>query len=314
MFIKWLLARLDFVFSGSYLDYFLFFQLFGFLGFCLLYRVLLETLENTESKNAKHLLLGILFLPNLHFWTCAIGKDSLIFFGIALLIWSIREHRTRLPGLITGMIITYFVRPHVAGFLTAAILLALLWGKGITLRWRIAGTLAISLVIVILLPRITDFVGLETLSTESVTTYLQKRQGYTFEGGSSVDIRAYNIPYKIATFLFRPLFFDAKGLLWYMVSLENVIFLGLTTFLVSRSLMPLLFRYRISFFMRINFFFFLIGTIVFSLSISNMGIAIRQKTMLMPSFIILVISVYALKLQHRGHPSPESYEIPSLHK
>ena len=309
-FIKWIMSRLDFFFSASYLDYFLLFQLFGFVGFCLLYNAIAEVISHDHSKNAKRLLNIIIFLPNLHFWTSAIGKDSLIFFGITLSIWSLMKYRTRMAGLIAGLIITYFVRPHVAGFFMASILLALLWGMGLTLRWRIAGTIAITVVIFMLLPKITDFVGLETLSTESVSIYLDKRQGYTFEGGSAVDIRDYNIPLKFFTFLFRPLFFDAKGTLWWMVSVENLILLILAALTFSRKLWPLLFKYRVSFFMRFNFFFFLVGLTAFSLSIANMGIAIRQKTMLMPSFIIIAISVYALKLLQQSGIAPDSEANP----
>jgi len=294
-FIKWLINFFDYFFTASYLDYFLLFQLFGYLGLCLLYNTFLELQPLGVSKRGKKIMWLFLFMPNLHFWTCAIGKDSLIFFGITLAIWGLVKYQTRIYSIVLGLFIMYLVRPHVAGIFILAILLALLWGRGLTLRWRILITVLSISAIVVILPRITDFVGIEEISTESVSSYLQKRQGYNLEGGSSVDIRSYNLPLKIFTFLFRPFFVDARGLLGMLVSIENVIYIFFAFLSTSRNLWSLLWKYRISFFMRFNFFFFIVGVMLFSLSISNMGIAIRQKTMLLPSFMILVISVIALK-------------------
>jgi len=306
---------LDGLFKANYLDYALLFQLFGFLGFVFLFRIILELLPPETFQRAKRWIILLLFLPNLHFWTSSLGKDSLIFFGIMLAIWGLLQYRRRIPAMLVGVVIVYFVRPHVAGFFLAAVALALLWGTGVSLRWRVLGTLLTTVVLVLLMPKITEFVGLETLSTTSVGDYLYKRQGYNLEGGSSVDIRGFNFPFKFFTFLFRPLFFDAKGLLWLVVSVENLIFIGLAFFTFSRRLWPLLWRYKVSFFMRFNLFFFLIGVFFFALSISNMGIAIRQKTMLMPSFLILAISVYALKAhQSKGSSTQEArqhVEVPA---
>ncbi len=306
-FIEWLINRLDLIFSASYLDYFILFQTFGFLGFCLLYRTFLELFPTEPTKRLRSVMLLLLFLPNFHFWTCAIGKDSLIFFGITLAIWGLLRLRNRVPALVIGLVLVYFIRPHVAGMFLLSILLALLWGRGLAIRWRIVITVVSVMAFFILLPRITDFVGLEELSTQSVGDFLHKRQGYNLEGGSSVDIRGYNLPLKIFTFLYRPLFFDAKGLLWLLVSVENVIYLFFTFSSVSKHLWSVLWKYPISFFMRFNFFFFTIGTMLFSMSISNIGIAIRQKTMLIPSFTILVIAVFALKeYQAKGNTIQET--------
>ncbi len=314
-FVEWLLSSIDVVFSASYLDYFFLFQTFGFLGICLVYMIVREVLPGELSQKGKLSLQAFLFFPNLHFWTSAIGKDSLIFFGITLSIWGLLSYRKRMPALVFGLVLVYFIRPHVAGFFLASVFLALIWGTGISLRWRIIGTILTSFVLILLMPKITEFVGLETVSTQSVGDYLYKRQGLNLEGGSSVNIRDYNVPLKLFTFLFRPLFFDAKGLLWVLVSFENLAYIVFAYLMVSKQLWAVLWHFKVSFFMRFNLFFFLIGTIFFSLSISNMGIAIRQKTMLLPSFMILVIAVMTLKeYQSKGRSTQETrqhMEVPT---
>ncbi len=305
-FIEWTVNRLDTVFSASYLDYFFLFQLAGFLGICVLYRIFKEILLFPTSKRTKQLLLLLVFLPNLHFWTTAIGKDSLIFLGITLVVWGLIEYRTRIPALFSGLVLVYFVRPHVAGFLVMAVLMALLWGPGVNIRWRIMGTVIVTGIFLYILPLIQDFLGLDEVTTKSVTGYLETRQGYNLEGGSSVDIRGYPLPLKILTYLYRPFFFDARGIMGLIVSVENVLYFLMTVIAVSRTLWSVLWRYKFSFFMRFNFFFFLIGTLVFSMSIANTGIAIRQKTMLMPSFMVLAVTVYAIKQYYAGQKSREN--------
>lgn len=313
-FLKWFLNKLHIIFNASYLDYFILFQLFGFLGFCFLYMTLKELLPKNSTKLLNRIILVFLFLPNLHFWTSAIGKDSLIFGSITLTIWSLLNFHRRIFALIIGLGVTYLVRPHVAGFLLAAIFLALIWGRGLTLRWRLIGTIVVSIVFVIVLPKISKFVGIETLSTESVSDYLYKRQGYNLSGGSSVDIRNYNFPAKVFTFLYRPLFLDARGILWLIVSIENLFYLIITGYSFSPKVWTLLWKYRISFFIRFNLFFFLSGVVIFSLSISNMGIAIRQKTMLIPSLFFLVLSVFVMRQYYSESPTDPIVVEPNSEK
>ena len=62
-------------FGGSYFDYFLVFQSVGLVGIVILSRSLAEVhaaLQLPETRSAT----WILFLPSLHFWTSAIGKDA----------------------------------------------------------------------------------------------------------------------------------------------------------------------------------------------------------------------------------------------
>jgi hypothetical protein len=105
--------------------------------------------------------------------------------------------------------------------------------------------------------------------------------------GSSVDISSYPLPLKIFTFLFRPLFFDASGILGLVASAENLILFILTFkfFKLNPFKMfkkgPMLFK---------NMMIFLImGSISFSLILGNLGIMLRQKNMFMPSLIFIIL-------------------------
>jgi hypothetical protein len=87
-------------------------------------------------------------------------------------------------------------------------------------------------------------------------------------------------------YLFRPLFFDARNALALIVSVENLLMLVLfiVFFLPSASSM---FKDS-SFTMRYNVIFCLSTLILLSLTTNNLGIAIRQKTMILPSFLLLL--------------------------
>ena len=92
---------------------------------------------------------------------------------------------------------------------------------------------------------------------------------------------------KIGTFLFRPLFFDAGNLFGIIVSLENLVYvlmgLSLLRFknLIEILRMPLHLKAALA----------VLGSAVFfmSSSLSNLGIIIRQKNMVMFMFVLIVL-------------------------
>jgi len=303
-FIDWLMSRLYSIFAGDYLDYYVLFQLFGFLGFCLLHSILDEVVFFQKTPRARNFRLAILFFPNMHFWSSAIGKDSLIFFAVLLVTWGMIRYQKRLLAIVAGFFLMYFIRPHIAGIFLGAIFMALLWGPGIPLRWRITGNLLVVIAIVLLLPQIQKFVGLEEVSVQSVGQYLEKRQGLNLEGGSSVDIRQYSLPLKIFTFFYRPLFFDARNINGFVISMENVFYLWFLSFLFSGNFLRVLWKYRFSFFMRFNFIAFITGTFILALSVSNTGIAVRQKNMFLPGFLILVVTLFAIREYYAAAMTP----------
>lgn len=294
-FIEYLMNRLDSLFFAGYFDYYLLFHIFGFVGLCLLIRIFQELQFFPVSKYTNYLNWIVVFFPGINFWTTAPGKDSLIFFAIMLSSWGLIQFPERIIAIVLGVILIYLIRPHIAGFFMASIVLSMFWGSGIRLRWKIVGTTVFFITFIMLLPFIQDFVGLKELSLESVGTYLQKRQSLYLEYESSVNIQKYSIFLKILTFLYRPFFFDAKSFLWVVTSFEHLAYVILTILLFSRSFIASLQKYHYNFYIRFHFFFFAMGVFFFSMSITNLGLALRQKTMLMPSFLILVVMTYAIR-------------------
>ena len=63
----------------TYFGSFFIYSFFGLLGYYFLLKILIKISGGTWSP-----IFFLMLMPNLHFWTVAIGKDSLIFFGISL--------------------------------------------------------------------------------------------------------------------------------------------------------------------------------------------------------------------------------------
>jgi hypothetical protein len=93
---------------------------------------------------------------------------------------------------------------------------------------------------------------------------------------------------QVFTFLYRPLFFDAPGLLGLIVSVENVFYLLFTLRLLSIKG----FNYLITsnFLVKTSFFSFLTVTIALAQISGNLGLAIRQKSQVMILFLFVILS------------------------
>jgi hypothetical protein len=121
------------------------------------------------------------------------------------------------------------------------------------------------------------------------------------KSNSGIDISNYNPISKIFTFWFRPLFFDAPGLMGVMVSIENVFLL----FFLFTIIKVLLYRWKsLNGWFLICVFTFVLGSFALAQVSGNLGIALRQKAQLMPLFFI----IYAKCLEYKESKKTTLYE------
>ncbi|MEM6735090.1 MAG: hypothetical protein AAF149_00550 [Bacteroidota bacterium] len=107
---------------------------------------------------------------------------------------------------------------------------------------------------------------------------------------SGIDITSYTLPEQVFTFLFRPLFFDAPGILGVIVSFENVFLMLITlTFILRGGIMYIL---QSDFLVKTSFFSFLAVSVALAQISGNLGIAIRQKSQVMLLFLFVIISMF----------------------
>jgi len=254
----------------------------GYLGFVYAYLFFRENIpvKITVFKRFDLLTL-ILFFPNMHFWTASLGKGAPIFLGLMLYAYAIKNTKSRLIALIIGSILIYYIRPHVFMFVALGTVLGYMSGKEKISFWKKA-FIYISLIggLVLAQDAILGVVGLE----ES-----EDRSAKLGSSGSGVDMANYPLPLKLFTFWFRPLFFDAPGILGLITSVENLLYLLLFFKILKKDFITFIKNSTVV--VKMSLVIFFLSSFAMTFVMSNLGIIMRQKSMVM-YFAFFVIYYY----------------------
>lgn len=271
--------------GGTFFDYFLLFQIWGLVGLLLIYRSAQE-LHEQFGYHVPLYFTALMFLPGLHFWTVSVGKDAPLFFAVALVVWSTLRIAQRYPAFLLAILVMLPVRPHIAGLAVASLATAAMFGRGVKPIYRgmLAGG-ALSLLVAIL-PSIQNLLRVDSLNLDTVSDFLASREEYGLREDVGASIVSLPFPLRMASLLFRPFFFDAKGLMGLVASVENVIWLGIFGYLVWR------FRdvYQCAvenLFVRFCLVYAGTLTILLTLVNYNIGLGLRQKMMIMPAILVV---------------------------
>lgn len=289
--------------SGS-----LMFSLFGFLGFVFIFLTIVKSIKGNPTLFGIKLFPMILFLPNMHFWSAGIGKDSIIFFALALFIFSLTSPKRNLIGLFISLYLAFYIRPHIALLMIVGLGFSMVTSlKGLAFFWRII-FLAISIFLFVLIsPAVFEFIQIDANEIEQLDDLSEIRSGNLSRAkvGSAIDIGHLPIPLKILTFLFRPLFFDAPNILGIIVSLENLFYLMLAFTMFRFQSIIALFTLPTA----LKAAIFILGSTAFfmSSSLSNLGIIIRQKNMVM--FMFVIVMTYLISIRYEN--DSRKYNRPS---
>jgi hypothetical protein len=272
----------------SYEMMMLLFAWIGFMGFVLAY---LFFKENISLKvivfKRVDLLTLILFLPNMHFWTSSLGKGAPIFFGIMLFAYAITKFKERVYLLIICSILVFFIRPHIFLLLAIGAIIGFLSVKD-QVEWRkkilVCGIFLVS--ILLLQEQILSVVNLNASANlwQDFIAFTSKRSAALAYAGSGVNMAGYSLPEKFFTFWFRPLFFDAPGILGILVSIENLIYLLLIRKIFKINFINVIKNAPLS--VKMSLVLFLLTSFAMTFVMSNLGIIIRQKSMIMYFFIL----------------------------
>lgn len=272
----------------SYFTGTMIYSLIGFIGLTYFYINAIQLIPSNPSFRNYNLFPLLFFLPNLHFWSCAVGKDTLVFACIGFVIHGLCSPFKRMPFIVIGMILIYFIRPHITLFLLLAFGIAYFSGKNISFLKRILFFGVMIGIAIAILPLVMRFSKIEEASLAGFDKFSQTKAAVLsgINTNSAVDIANYPFPLKIFTFLFRPFFFDINGIPSVLASLENLLLLVLT-FSIFRNKPISSFR-NAPFIIQGMVYFLIIGTLAFSQSLGNLGIMIRMRNMFLPGFIIFI--------------------------
>lgn len=265
----------------------------GYMGFVYAYLFFRENipLKIKVFKNIDLLTL-ILFFPNMHFWTASLGKGAPIFLGLMMFAYAIRNPKSRLFAVITGTILVYYIRPHVFLFVAVGTVLGYMSGEEkISVGRKILIYSVMIGGLILVQDQILAMGGIEDSANlvEDFEDFSESRAGDLSESGSGVDMSSYPLPYKFFTFWFRPLFFDAPGILGLITSVENLMYLLLFMKILNRGFIKFIKKSPVV--VKMSLVVFLLSSFAMTFIMSNLGIIMRQKSMVM-YFLFFVIYYY----------------------
>jgi hypothetical protein len=262
----------------------------GYWGFVFFYIVFKENIRFKHTWRGIDLVSLIIFLPNMHYWTASLGKGAVIFLGLGMAMYGLSQLNNRKLGLLAGLLIIYHVRPHVFFLMGLGILAGMITGRQkVPLYQKLIVVAGVGVAVFFLYGDIMSFASLDS---ENLLASFDQLSGHRAEelakAGSGLDISNYPLPFKLFTFWFRPLFFDAPGPIGIIVSFENLFYLMLAAKLFQRGF----FRFlgKSTALTKTSVMVFLATSFALSGTLSNLGIIIRQKSMVMYFFLFLVIA------------------------
>jgi hypothetical protein len=273
----------------------------GYLGFIFTYLFFRENIP-IKIKLFKRwdFLFILMFLPNMHFWTSSLGKGSVIFLGIMMFVYALKSPKKRWLTLLVGALITYHVRPHVFMFLVVGAGLGYMSGnKKVSTAQKVGAFIGMIGLLILIQDKVLAVVNLG--DSENVVSDFQeftssRSEGLSEDAGSGVDMASYPLPVKLFTFWFRPLFIDAPGFLGLIVSAENLLYLIIAFKIIKKDFIS--FIKKSPPLVKTSFIIFFMTSLAMTFVMSNLGIIMRQKSMVM-YFLFFVIYYYMAEKKYK---------------
>lgn len=237
-----------------------------------------------------NLLYLVFLLPNLHFWTASLGKEALLFWGLASIFYAMASQKYKTLSFVIGSLIVLIIRPHVALMLLAAITLIIFFDSKYSLKKRIVFSALALAALSILLYMVFQLSNIHYWDWNRIS-YFNDYSILSFRNSKTyVPMLEYNYFYKLFSFNFRPLFFEVNTIWAFFASIENcLVFIlhGVALFFVIK------FYTRIKFtqWMKIVFLFTFIASILYVQRYANLGIFMRTKMMFQPFMIIALLFI-----------------------
>ena len=273
----------------SFFNTFFIFSLFGYIGILFFAESLFYLLSFNSNKFSNFLVKIIVFFPSLHFWSSAIGKDSLMFLAVGLMVWSGIKMNSRKLWFLLSFIGITIIRPHVGFLLFVSIYLNTLFKSNLNINkyFKFFIYLAPLLLLTTFPILLVNYFKIESLTFSGIINYLELRTEYTTTGNLALEIKSLNPLMRPFIFLYGPILLRGLSLFEIIIFFENI-FLLLLTFFSLRNLL----KYKFDFKNNPNFLFFyfpIFTLTLLSFSVGNIGIALRQKWMIIPFLYVYLI-------------------------
>ncbi len=265
------------------------YSLIGFIGLTYFYLIAIALIPKNSKVNGYYLFPFLFFLPNLHFWSCAVGKDVILFFCIALFCYGLLNPIKRIHFIIIGLVLSYLIRPHITLFMLLGFGFANFSGKRLSLFQRVIFISSFIGIAFLIFPLVLKFSKIEEASLDAFQEFSTNKVSLLSRSHTGSSINISNSPFivKIFSFLFRPFLLDINSFPSLLAAIENSILLFLTIKYFSKK--PFESFRNSPFLLQGMVYFLLLGTFAFSQSLGNLGVMIRMRNMFLPGLIIFFL-------------------------
>ena len=260
--------------------------------------LLLSIINTLKSTVQKFLLYIMLALPSLNFWTNLLSKDMLSYCILSFLVFSMLKKNNLL--IIFGLFFLFLVRPYVLFFFLITFLIFGLFFfiKNIVFSKFKIQYLKIflfliffiisSVIIFFISKKLLGSFGADFLSGNFIAIVESLQRHYTNTPlGIPTDT---NFIIRFFSYFFYPFPWSNlyKEKYYLIMILENCFLIFLIIFTLYKNFKIKSNTYIKDYYYLIPIFSFILIGLVLSLVTSNLGIAFRQKWMILPFIIILI--------------------------
>jgi len=256
-----------------------------------------RALRDTINLPKNFLIFSCFFMPSVLFWTAGLHKDVWIYFGLSLIMLSLRKlilhQKIALTELLSGIIIIALFRYYLILLIFPA-LLSIMWSvfndnKSPLLKFTI--TYTIFLITFLLLEILSVYPILELISA--------RQQEFLSETGNSGIPEAealkpnllsmlIQFPNAIINVCFRPFLWDCNDVLQYVAALETIVFwffviVSLPLRRTEKAANPM------SYFL---FFYSVSNLLLIGMLVCNVGTIVRYRSIAFSMLFVVVLQAF----------------------
>ena len=290
------------------LSQFYFCNALGFLGTYFYFKLYVQLAKNIKFTSREYhysFAYCVIWLwPSFVFWTTGLVKDSGMFLALSMIFYGaicFRKHKVKaLSLLVFGLSFVWLARPQIYAVLLGAILMLNFSSRKISMKMRIFIVGLLLIFIIWFLPVILRYGRVAEIS--DITS--RGIQLQTFQSqGTAISVPTHDpvlmlffLPYTMAANLFLPLFFGITNIMGVVASIENLFFLYLCyIYFKYRPIFIRLVSLSSSQLVKYIELYLLFGCGFLGMANTNLGLAMRQKTMYTGPFLVLLMLVMLLK-------------------
>jgi hypothetical protein len=254
---------------------------FSFLGIQQLYLLTRKIIPLKLNNKGNYLLALVFLLPNLHFWTSGVGKESLMFVGIILILLSVTKGKDFWFYGIFGAIFLFLIRP-VSGLIGISIWFGFLLFSD-QLKKQTIGFISFGIFVLMLgmFYWVLEISHLQEFSWDGLIGFRKGQFEFlkTFNAATEVPMEEYSLLYQLWTLLFRPFWFDFHGFWSFAAILENTV--SLILILVGIFAIMSSPRKKNPAYLKAGLLMLAIMTGIHLFNLNNLGLMMRMKSTLM---------------------------------